>query len=80
MIASEQRETLVLMQFPGCFQGFIVDALVLVFSGRSATLRGGLRRKERFFGGIITADLKVCSTPFRSVDLEFRAAFLADFS
>jgi hypothetical protein len=51
MIASEQQETLVLMQFPGCFQGFIVGVLCYAsfFPGRSAALRAGLRRKEVAF-------------------------------
>ena len=31
------------------------------------------------FWRIITADLKVCSTPFHPANLEFAAAFLADF-
>jgi hypothetical protein len=32
---------------------------------RSALLRAGRRREELFLGPFITADLKVCSTPFR---------------
>jgi hypothetical protein len=47
------------MQFLGCYQGFVVDALALLaFLARSATLRAGLRREERISESIPTASMK----------------------
>jgi hypothetical protein len=44
------------LKLEGCLQ--------LVFSGRSASPRGGLRHKEGVFWLLLTASLKACSTPW----------------
>jgi hypothetical protein len=50
------------------------SALLGFFKSLRLRLRDGLRREELFLG-IITADLKVCSTPFRLTVWSLRAAF-----